>query len=532
MQFREVQFDASAQKLVEQLGELNTRAQSLLIGKAKQTGAPLSVQQIQGLLLAAMPEKLPEIAQQGAMNHQCDGKRGDFLTQLIRLHIEKEVDVIYRQPQTPTITRRDPMKGRILFDKDASYVAICNGADVADGGVARVLKVIKREGAGEVGCLDLKGSRLEWRHRDDAKDIQVVANNALAVDFEDVNEEQFQNGDGTFFVSFDAKGKEIPDSRDGTMNPEGTVFINECHADREGRPDPNRRVRQRRLDNADTDAPNLNLDGAMVRIGRHVRTHDHKVQLYMFAKDNFPAGSWTGALGQHVEMSLVAENGLHYELGSKVNISYLRTVLNTTVDPEKDKWQMLGNAPAASAVDLGRYAGHSLQSLLDQNVIMISSTKPQDQRSVTRTAKELIYGLAAQHVKVGNAAFQPVGDSVVAKGQLEGMGIRAHFDECGKNQLAATLRLGKGFVSADDPASVEGWRIDVGYRDHQGQWHGCESQYVKSPKGSSDMELRLPAIEDAKALFQANGKLEIQVYNDKGIPAQRIQIPVDQIDYR
>jgi hypothetical protein len=127
-----IMLDATAQKLfttVQAQAPVSAQVSQAIEAKVAECGnVALTAQQLEQVLLAAMPAQKPIIEQAAKACHHCDGKNGKFVSTIATLMIEKEKNAVYSPPPAavPPMPRRDPLKAEILMGKDTDFLVIAN----------------------------------------------------------------------------------------------------------------------------------------------------------------------------------------------------------------------------------------------------------------------------------------------------------------------------------------------------------------------------------------------------------------------
>lgn len=522
-----------AHKLYQSIENLTPTSQALVQQASEGSKAPIDVDQIAAYLIATCPAEQAKIQDAVAQykKQEC-GETPKDGSNLIELMFKKNIDVVGNPniPRPTAITPRwDPMIGSLFLDKDTAFAALCNAADWQDGGQMRVMHMIGREGAVACGKQpDLKASNLTW---DPEKNkVQTVGDKAGVVKFEDRHDEEFEPGDATAIVFFDKNGKET--KRIGTNDPDGEVTVNfkYQHA-------PTGGSWATMVYNAqNADAQNLNHHGVQFSLGRAVKVDQAKLQAYVQDRSG-AQGAWLSQPLKDLDVTLFADRGLHREPGSRVHVTFLNTAIVSAIKAEEDNWKLSGNKPQAKVVDLAQYQGQNIGWLLSNNVNLESRMlegKHADSTTTARPLRDFIYQDAVQALEVGKAPFQTLGDTAIKGEEMNTRGFDAYFVEAEDGKPRPVVELQAGFLSSkDSDVSLKGWRVDVGYRDLQGKWQGCESFRIKNATKSEAGTLELPVIEDYAVFKSGNVKeLELQVYNANGVPATRLRVRLDELQHR
>lgn len=524
---------SDAQQLYQSIQNLTPTSQAIIQQASEGSKRPIDVDQMAAFLLATCPAEQDAIQQaiEKFKKPDCE-KPGKSGSNLIELMFKKEIDVIGmpQQPRPVNITPRwDPMIGAVFMDKDDAYAAFCNAADWRDGGRMNVMHMIGREGVLSCGKKpDLEAANLEWDAEKNKP--QVVSDKASVVKFEDRHDEEFEPGDTTVIIFFDKNGKET--KRVGTNDPEGEVTVNFRYPETHGSGVWGNQV----YTGAQTDTQALNRNGVQFALGRPVKVEEAKLQAFVQDRSG-TQGAWTSQNLQSLDVTLMADRGLHREPGSRVQVTFLNDSIVSDISAKEDEWKLKGNKPQAKLVNLQSWAGQNIGWLLSQTVIVDSRMMEGQHNDSTRRQRPLsqyIYADAAAHVSVGGKGFEILGDQAVKAEELKERKLDAYFVENADGKPIPVIELGAGFMSSSaDKTSLKGWRVDVGYRDTAGEWKGAESFKLKGPAKSEAGRLELPAIEDYGVFKSGEVRdIEIQIYNANGVPAQRLRIALDQLEHR
>jgi len=262
-----------------------------------------------------------------------------------------------------------------------------------------------------------------------------------------------------------------------------------------------------------------------------VASFDDRIKLEMAMKDNFPEGGWLETKASFVDAKLRVEPGLIFEPDTNATVTFLGNAIKTAV-AMNDAF-MTGSEGGEKDIALGGAANYTLAQLLSQPISRqtMSGGGSNDANNVNRPAVQMVYPKPASFT-VGNGALKPLKDVTVPHAQFENAKLNAEFapvaDNTGGQQLNLTLE--PGFLGAKDGESLEGWKVVAGYTDHKGKWQQCDARTVKNKTKSGCEEFSF-VLENAGAMHKANRNLEVRVFNNDGIPAQRLNIPVRQIQW-
>lgn len=522
-----------AQKLYQSIENPTPTAQAIIQQASEGAKKPLDLDQMAAFLLGTCPAEAEAIQQaiEKFKKPDCNASSKSG-SDLIELRFTKAIDVVGvpQQPRPVNITPRwDPMTGAVFMDKDDAYALFCNAADWRDGGQMNVMHLIGRESVLSCGKKpDLESANLVW---DSEKNkAQVVSDKASVVKFEDRHDEEFEPGDTTVIIFFDKNGKET--KRVGTNDPEGEVTVTFKYPQQNGGSTWGTQT----YVGAQADTQALNRNGVQFALGRPVKVEEAKLQAFVQDRSG-TQGAWTSQNLQSLDVTLMADRGLHREPGSRVRVTFLHDTIVSDISAKEDEWKLKGNKPQAKLVNLQSWAGQNIGWLLSQTVMVDSRMMEGQHSDATRRQRPLsqyIYADAASHVSVGGQGFEILGDQAVKAEEFEGRKLDAYFVENADGKPIPVIELGAGFMSSSaDKTSLKGWRIDVGYRDTAGEWKGAESFKLKGSAKSEAGRLELPAIEDYAVFKSGNVQdIEIQVYNANGVPAQRLRIGLDQLEHR
>ncbi len=526
-----IQLDTAAKQLLSTFqhrnGAIGAQAQAAVAQACEAKGAPLSAAELQKTLQAAMPAQSAQITEASkscsTSRYHSDGKKGDFMTQFLKLRIEKDRAEVWQQPATRR-TARDPLMAEFIMDKDAQVVLLFNARDVDEKGRPLLMKAICREGA-SLDAVDLKGYRTRWT--DGAEpDIQSVPKNASFVAVQDTHESEFEFGDPVIQVSLGKKGEEI--SRGVAVRPENQETVRFYPGMWQMQPNgqnalvPNTAQPENRAAAVTSGAQ---LDRTPVK------TFDEKIKLGLKVKDSFPQGGWLETKIEHIDAKMFIEPGLMFEPDTQASVKLINTTLTTKV--EADDAFLVGAPAAESTIALTPYAAQNISWLLQQPVTRSSQSLggSQDVENKQWTLRDLVFSDKAK-IGVGSGTLAPMQDLRVKSAQLEDMKISGGYsqiDGSDKGQHLC-LTLGEGFLSAKDGASVKGWSIVAGYVDEAGQWQQCEARTIKNKTGSGCETFEFD-LADAPALYKANRDIELRLFNAECVPAQRVRVPVKELSW-
>lgn len=524
-----VTFDSQAAALVKdfqrQAGMLSAPVEQALAQVQQADPAkPLSLQQVEQVLLQAMPEQKSIIqgsCQRAACYHP-DNKNPRFLTQILSMKIEKESDFVVRpNPVNVAPIRRDPLYASFTMDPKADFMLLFNARDVDKNGQPLLMKVVARERA-DISKLDLS----RYRMQDPTKpDVVKIANDQSYVETKDINETEFQFGDPLKQVSVGGDGKELSTS----------VWVRPENVNKEfafnGMWDPgsgNRRI----IPNRNSPVPTSNRITQGEQLDRTaVATFQERVHLSLKAKDTLPQGAWldTPDAGAHLEAALSVDRGYMFEPGSKGQISFNGAVIDLEV--AKNDAQLLGSDSKSAAVPVA--ATSTIRQLLGQVIGENAYANPTqaDQAPKRTAASALLYARAAD-IGVGASALSVLGDVTIAKASFAANMIKLDaVPAADDDNDGATVRLtlDEGFLTGKNGAPVKGYKIVAGFTDEKGVWQEAKTREVGSDK--SKKESFSFDVSDFDEMQKKNANLEVRIFNESGVPATRVLLPFREIGW-
>lgn len=517
--------DATAQKLFTNLNAqaaVPAEVQAKIEAKCSQTGnVPLTAQQLQEVLIQAMPDKASQIQEQAsACGHQCDGKNGKFISTVASVLIEKERNGVYYQPAVNPTPRRDPLTTEIILGKDTDFAVQANAGVFDADGHPLAQKVVVRERAdlkklGEV----LKGFHTTWG---DKPDIVKVSNDAAYLKLIDEQENEFQFGHGVALVSFDAQAKE--QGRNGKTNPTNKLTTHLFYPKNDGSGQPD-------TTHPSGHAPQIQTGPTLDNT--HVQTFKDTVGVKLEIAANLDKGLWMDVPLAHVKTTLNLEKGLIREPGTQANATLMNVAINTSV--ANDDFSFAGGAGGTGVLNAASYPGYQLAHLLGQNVQVTSRSNPTttDQNVEQIPVKSLLYK-DADAIKLGGEKFVPLGDQAATGETLAQRGIEASIQPLAGDPQAdgfcVKLALNKGFISADSPADLKGYTIEAGFRGADGKWNDAGSVKVTAQGASPSAKFEV-ALDNATEAVASSRQLEIRVRNADGLPAGRVMIPFKELKW-
>lgn len=505
------------------------KVQELIVGAAKKK--PLTMRQLEAVLLQAMPAQKRRIRaafeESQRLGFSPDGRNPRFLTQLIGAHhIEKEVAEVHTRPVEDPPLLRDPARVRLLVPKEAKSVLVFNARDVDERGRPLLMKVVlrvsnpadPRKAQNELNQF-LRNTNLEGFRKAGGgpPDVQLIGLKDADVTVEDRDEAEFTFGDPLLVVSYNAAGKEL--GRAVGVDPDNRRVAHQFHAAPDGSPDLSRPAGV---------APKITA-GPQLDVTPPV-CFDQRLGLALSRKPGVAPFAWNNLLAKDFEWSLKAEPGLIYEPKTTARIELLGVAAETSVaahDP------FLLGSPAVTVspdpVIQGQYGNMPLLRLLDQPVVRAVHTPGRNDRDERRLAAyELLYPRPDQ-IQLAGFEFEPLHDMTLERREFRGAGLSAHWRRAGA-QAELEVNLNAGFLSANRGTSLRGWTMAVGYEDAQGAWQSLGTQRLH--RSSSQRANFSGVVIDPASLLAANRSLEVRVYNESGVPAERVMVPLSELTWR
>lgn len=481
----------------------------------------LTSQQLEQVLLAAMPAQKPIIEQAAKACHQCDGTNGKFVSTIATLLIEKERNAVYNPPPAavPPMPRRDPLHAEILMGKDSDFLVIANAGVFDADKKPLALKVLARERADMKKLPEVLAQfHTTWG---ETPDIVKVPNDAAYVKTADEQENEFEFGHGVAVVSFDKKGAE--QGRNGKINPQNKLVTHFFQGKNENGkivPDLTKPVGAPQT----TTGPNLDTTAVL--------TFANELSLSLSAKATYPKGAWTEVQLSHLDTQLNVGPGYLLEPGTQATVSLWGA--STNVNVPADDFSFAGSKGSVAALP-ANYGTHTLATLLGQAVqeTSRSAATATDQRTTSTPASALLYRREKDVVQLGNQPFQPLmsptltGDAIAAAGIHPS--IKPLPGDAQSDGVCVAVKLSEGFAKAGQPADLTGWTVEVGYQSAAG-WQEAGSMKIEG-KSSSKAQLFELAVDNPTEAIAANRNLEIRLRNDKGIPAGRMQVPFKELKW-
>lgn len=526
----DMQAQALLKQVQRQVGVISKDVEQAISQQSDAPGATaLTAAQLEQVLIQAMPDRKDLIKQAGqeAQHYKISGPNPQFLTQLLDIRVEKEnnqIDPNWSHSPSYQPVRRDPYYTKLQMDPEAEIVLLFNARDVDRNGQPLLMKIIAREDA-DLSKIDLSRYRTRDGQTDVSKfDVMKVRPGADYVSVVDATEPEFTFGDPLKQISLDKGAKEI--STSVAVRPKNVNKTNFWMGRVDGgggtfKPD----MRPGAVSMRTTVNEGEQLDT------QRVATFDDRVYLKLKAGDAFPESAWLDqnvTLGQEIKVELGVERGLMFEPGSKATINFAGNIITTEV-PDDDA-QLLG-APAASMEAKSGNAA-SLRQWLESNIQRTVETDQYDRQGQNFRAVDLIFA-HANDVSIGGAGLNPLADTRLTNDKFEAKQIkvskRPYPGDGGSNDQKVSLTLGEGFLGAKNDASIKNWKIAVGFTDAEGKWQ--QKTAVVGGKDSSKEFAFEFDLNNGQKLHLDNKNIEIRVYNENGVPAQRLLVPLQEIDW-
>jgi hypothetical protein len=546
-----VKMDAGAKYLLanvqHQAGTISAQTEQKLLAKAEAQEAPLSAQQVQQILLDAMPEQSAAVKSAwdsckkvGYGQADADAK---FKTSFVDVHlIQKEQNVAVRPNRTQPARRpgRDPLYAKFMMDPDAKSMLLFNGRDVDANGKPLLMKAVLRvSDPGNVEQTEKEMAafretmgnfnqfRSHWGEKAAGSDIMVIGPTDAYVETADMQEIEFQFGDPLLQISLDAKEKEI--SRGVAVRPKNELILKYYAADAAGQPNLAQPVRSGwNTGNTSDTQTGEQLDTTRPQV------FTQRVRTQISAKEGTDKGQWLSTPATAFELGFSLDPGLIFEPGKQAKVSYLGTGLDTAV--AADDAFFTGSPSAAGKPNLAPHANRALSWLMNQPVqVAVSSpgAPTQDAFNESKALRDYVFAEAA-NIAVGGKTLAPLGDVTLNHAQLnKETGVHASLIPAADKEFNGTrisVQLDAGFLKTEKDTSIEGWKVAVGFMDHEGNWQQCDEVKIADSDKSQEMRFMLES-GDAPALVKSGRRLEIRVYNDGDVPAQRVMVPFQELKW-
>lgn len=473
---------------------------------------------LEAALIQAMPEQKAAIeqAKQGCVSHQCDGKNGQFVSQLATLLIQKDRAAVH---QAPTITRPafDPLSADVIIAKDTDFAVMANFAVFDDQRRPLAMKVLVRERA---DMKKLETVLKSFHLHGEEPQIVKIANDTAYYKIHDTDEHEFRFGDAAALVSFDKKGEE--QGRAGQARPENVRVTNFFRGKAENgqtvpdltRPAPGV---------APTRETGAQLDTSPVQTFLSVISAELKLT------GALPAGHWiTEKLpAEQASLRLGIGEGLIAQPDTMATVALLNQ--SRTVEVAANDFSAKGPEASSLAVPDATLKGQSVHSLLNGSISVTSRSKATatDQKVENLRLMDLVYPHAAE-MQLAGRPFKPLADVSLQEGDHADAGLKAKIvpavGDPEKNGVELRLELAPGFIKAGAPASLDGYVVEFCYRGPDGSYTSAESRKLSgsSSKGIQ-CELSVPDLTQAIA---KDVKVEVRLRNPDGIPAGRVTLPL------
>lgn len=490
---------------------------------ATQGATQLDQAALEALLIQAMPDRKAQIeqAKQGCVHHQCDGKNGQFVSQLATLLIQKDRSAVYQAPQ---IVRPafDPLSADVIIAKDTDFAVMANFAVFDAERRPLAMKVLVRERA-DMAKLEqvLKGFHLHG----EAPQIVKIANDTAYYNIHDTDEHEFRFGNPAALVSFDKKGEE--QGRAGKTRPENvrvTSYFRGKNENGQTVPDLTRPA----PGVAPTRETGANLDTDPVQTFLQVLSADLKLS------GALPAGHWIAEklpAGQ-ASLRVGIGDGLIAEPDTQAQVAFLNAAAAVKVDATD--FSAKGSAAAGLDIAAAHLQAQSVSSILNAgvNITSRSNATATDQKVEVVKMMDLVYPHAAQ-IQFAGRPFKPLADVPLKEEDHAEAGLQAKIaplaGDAEKDGVCIRLELAPGFVRAEKPASLDGYTIEFGYKAPDGTWSIAETHKI-SGAANEKVKRELP-VHDLTAAIAKNAVLEVRVRNPEGVPAGRVTLPMKALKW-
>lgn len=526
---------------------LNTQAQAMLRSFHRQAGVlPAAVEQtiaqqatqttqaggtavaldcdaLEKILLSAMPDQKQAIqrAKGCAATYHCDKTNGRFLTQILSMRIEKETVNVYQPPAPTPPVVRDPLYATFTMAPDADVMLLFNARDVDEKGQPLLMKVVARERF-DINNLDLSQYRTQAGN---TPDVVRIKDGASYVETKDIHETEFSFGDPLKQVSLDGKGKEI--STSVWVRPENVDlqrFYLVGHVNGRWVADMNRP-----LPHMDRRTTGDTLDRTPVK------SFAERIRVSL-QTSNLPQGAWldTANVGGAVKAELAVDRGYIFEPGSKGRVAIAGHAAGLVdVGVARDDAHLLGNAAKHTALTIQPTA--TLRQVLSSTMTQTTSAQDaaSDAQTTTTPLHQIVFADAAARTIAGRA-MAPLGNVKLTAADLAASKMSCTAKPLPRDPeedgVTVKLTLDDGFLAAaaGHNASFKGYTMVVGFTDVDGTWKE-QSRCVggdASTKESFSFDC-----DDFDGLQKNNAHLEVRVFTDDGVPAQRVLVPFREIHW-
>jgi hypothetical protein len=506
--------------LQHQTGPIDATLEDAIAQACAQAGRALTVNELQKTIEQALPNtpRAQQLAKviKGPGQERQQGDCNDcqaFPTRIFELKIKKENALPYAPPVQIAPVRRDPLFAAFNLSPEADVMLLFNARDVDRNGRPLLLKIVAREG------VDLERFDLgNYRTRDGWKrDVVTVKANADVVRIEDKDETEFAFGDPLKQLSLDAKGRQISTSvmlcRD---NEQVDTYYRARLVGGRYEMDLNA-VQNRQVQNGEQ------LDR------QAVMSFPERIQIDLRAPDGAGLG-WLDANAKDYGITIDLERGLIFEPNAKADVTFINKNVSTSVPA--DDAELLGS-PKARVGEI--QANMTLEQLLRRTLRLRTYTLSKegaakaDLETKDIPVVDLVYA-QPKSIQLGGKDLAPLTSTLAERGKLGELLIAAEKrplakdPECDGQKIDLTLE--PGFLKGE---SIAGWRVVVGYTDVGGAWKTVDERRVKG--NASACERFSLDLDNAPAIHQARRSLEVRVYNDRGVPAQRVVVPFEVIDW-
>jgi hypothetical protein len=473
-----------------------------LIEAAQTTPQKLSAEQLEKVLLAAMPQQQKTIQQckKIALCYHPDGTNLGFLTQILDLQIEKIDRVVENSRQPPV--RVDPLTVKLSMAPDAKYLLLFNARDVDENGRPLLMKVVAREGF-DPKTLDLSIYRTQANNQ---PDVQTVPANVDFVEVNDEHESEFNFGDPVKVVSLNNKGDEL--SATVKVNPRNV------HTTKTYRPDSPNRDRLLRTETSE------GRDAIPVAFFMKRLKFDLALSV----------DPWSTTLQpEYFKAELRLDRGFVFEPGSWAHVSVLDGAVSTGVS-EADA-QLLGSPATNNSVELVRAS--KFANILNADVVVRTrgaGDAPNAQSVNTFKLRDLLYTDARQTTLAG-LAVEGFSERGLRFEDASAAGINASKSPIANDPdgQKISLQLPEGLLKSNG-ASVDGYKMVVGYVGPDGKFIEVARQVIDNAQSSRAMAVSFD-IDDSKPFNLNNGQLQVRTFLPSGVPGDLISISYRDIPW-
>ncbi|MFO0724403.1 MAG: hypothetical protein U1E65_11505 [Myxococcota bacterium] len=515
---------ALAQQYELDQGTLPTQVQQELAKSAEAGGKALSLQDMQQMLLACVPDRADQINKYCQQASKIDCPH-DVVPGLNILEARVKTRDVHTQ-SAPEPRRYDPYD--VVFEVPAktAFVVFFNARNVDAAGHPAIMGLSTREGndpkiLSKDELFIPAGTQIQ---------SQPFGKNASIVKFHEDNSAEFQKGDPIIGIALDAQGKFISaETKTRPLNEQ----INDWYPPKvvDGKYIP------------DESKP---LIGHQVQTGEQLDTtgvvrFDDKLAMEVKAKAGYSPANWMQeplAAGD-ITATFMAKRGFIFEPGAQAELTYGNKKMTVTVEGRDaevmsvpvrlpgSKSQVMDVSPSNSQVG----------SIYGQYVMIQTRSDPKaadaQQASIQFTKMVMPYlntgtaTIGSKPITLGDVILDP---SNTAGALLDIKRRPGPNAASGSKTQLLDLRLDNGFLNLGD-RDLKGFQVEVGLSapDPSGKvkWAPFDRKKLEAGSSSKGMGFMVP-LENAADFEKAGGKLEIRVYDPNGLPVTRLLAPVNQ----